>query len=251
MPREDKKRLYRQRVADGICTKCGKESASSNTKKCLTCHQYEANSRNAEKDKIRRSNVRNSRKKEGLCISCGNRSPADGLTKCDECRRKQNQSTSEKRSKRHENGICVRCGINKPYGTYKICQECRSKEAAIKREKYIEQGLCKNCGANPIRHDETVICQKCFERNKKNRQKRNQNNWRLILDHYGRKCANCNEDNVEFLTIDHVGDDGAEHRRKIGRGSDVLKKWVVKNNFPDTIQILCYNCNCSKNRGTC
>lgn len=78
-----------------------------------------------------------------------------------------------------------------------------------------------------------------------------------VFDHYGRVCACCGEDNEVFLTLDHINNDGAEHRRKLGNGkqtsSDKVWQWVIKNGFPTNFQILCYNCNCGKrdNGGTC
>jgi hypothetical protein len=74
-----------------------------------------------------------------------------------------------------------------------------------------------------------------------------------VLDHYGNRCAcpGCECDDVRFLTIDHVNNDGAEHRKKLGggrRGCNTLSmlRWIIKNNYPDTIQPLCMNCNSAK-----
>jgi hypothetical protein len=41
--------------------------------------------------------------------------------------------------------------------------------------------------------------------------------------------------------MDHINNDGAEQRRKLGQLN--LVHWVIKNNFPDGFQILCRNCN--------
>jgi hypothetical protein len=57
------------------------------------------------------------------------------------------------------------------------------------------------------------------------------------------KCCLCLESNVEFLVIDHVSGNGANHRREIGEGSGVLYKWLKKNKFPPGFRVLCYNCN--------
>ena len=66
----------------------------------------------------------------------------------------------------------------------------------------------------------------------------------LVYDHYGRKCACCGEDHIEFLAIDHINGDGKEHRKQIGRNR--LYKWLVDNNFPAGFQVLCHNCNMAK-----
>lgn len=63
----------------------------------------------------------------------------------------------------------------------------------------------------------------------------------------GGKCACCGEEEAEFLTIDHVNNDGAEDRRK-GRTGSFLK--VRREGFPmDKYQLLCFNCNSSKSFG--
>ena len=73
-----------------------------------------------------------------------------------------------------------------------------------------------------------------------------------VFDHYGWSCACCGESVPEFLTIDHVNGDGAEHRREIGPGPAASHRWIIDRGFPDTFQTLCYNCNCAKHvYGTC
>jgi len=59
------------------------------------------------------------------------------------------------------------------------------------------------------------------------------------------KCACCNIQEIEFLTIDHI-----EGRKKFGHkrgfsGSKLLK-WIIDNHFPEGFQILCWNCNAAK-----
>jgi hypothetical protein len=67
-------------------------------------------------------------------------------------------------------------------------------------------------------------------------------------------CNCCKETEKSMLCLDHINNDGYEHRKQIGsRGGIGIYIWIVKNNFPDGFQILCYNCNQSKriNGGTC
>lgn len=72
------------------------------------------------------------------------------------------------------------------------------------------------------------------------------------MDHYGRECACCGESQVLFLCLDHVENDGAAHRKEQGTGSKFME-WVVKNNYPQGFQVLCWNCNAGKhlNGGIC
>jgi hypothetical protein len=68
----------------------------------------------------------------------------------------------------------------------------------------------------------------------------------------GYSCRCCGETTPEFLTIDHINGDGANHRRIIGRCGNTLLLWLKKNNFPTGFQILCWNCQWGKRRdGIC
>jgi len=74
----------------------------------------------------------------------------------------------------------------------------------------------------------------------------------LILNRYGNKCVCCGESIQEFLTIDHILNDGNIERKKF-KSQDEYYRWIIKENFPDTLQILCMNCNFGKrmNKGVC
>ncbi len=81
----------------------------------------------------------------------------------------------------------------------------------------------------------------------------------IVFNHYGLSCACCGESLYEFLTIDHINNDGAKQRKEIfgplhrsGAGTAIYK-WLIKNNFPEGFQTLCWNCNCGKriNNGVC
>lgn len=72
----------------------------------------------------------------------------------------------------------------------------------------------------------------------------------LVYDHYGRSCACCGEFRKQFLTIDHIARDGSHHRKTF---HGLICDWLVRNGYPDGFQILCFNCNCGRerNNGTC
>jgi len=68
----------------------------------------------------------------------------------------------------------------------------------------------------------------------------------VVLTHYGNgkcACVRCGVDDVRVLCIDHINDDGKEHRAKIGGGGRHIYKWLVENNYPEGFQTLCMNCN--------
>lgn len=74
---------------------------------------------------------------------------------------------------------------------------------------------------------------------------------RMVMDAYGGPvCACCGETIYEFLTIDHMNNDGADHRRAIGQH---LYRWLIENDYPEGFQVLCMNCNYGKQRngGVC
>ena len=85
--------------------------------------------------------------------------------------------------------------------------------------------------------------------------KRYRQNKRLeILEHYGKICKCCGETQLEFLTIDHINNDGAQHRRDLGKGASSYNVWldIIRNGFPPDFQILCMNCNWAKGKyGKC
>lgn len=67
----------------------------------------------------------------------------------------------------------------------------------------------------------------------------------------GKVCACCGDDREYFMTIDHINNDGAEHRRQISPSGAALTRWIVKNGT-DGFQLLCANCHLAKTRlGTC
>jgi hypothetical protein len=71
---------------------------------------------------------------------------------------------------------------------------------------------------------------------------------------YGNKCNCCGETNRDFLTLDHVMNDGA--KRRGGYSYRDLKqeyKHATSEYNPSIYQVLCYNCNCGKqrNNGVC
>lgn len=74
-----------------------------------------------------------------------------------------------------------------------------------------------------------------------------------VLSAYGGRCQCCGETTEEFLTIDHVYNDGAAHRKNIGGGGSSTYIWLKRNGFPkDRFQLLCMNCNWGKARyGQC
>jgi len=71
----------------------------------------------------------------------------------------------------------------------------------------------------------------------------------IVIFHYGGKCMCCGESNIEFLTMDHINNDGAKHRKELKENGHIhIYDWIIKNDFPDTFQVLCMNCNWAKGK---
>ena len=68
-----------------------------------------------------------------------------------------------------------------------------------------------------------------------------------VMQHYGSECRCCGEQELRFLEIDHINNDGAKHRKEIGVGH-ILYRWLIDQGFPGDFQILCSNCNAGKHR---
>jgi len=95
--------------------------------------------------------------------------------------------------------------------------------------KYVEERRLTVLNSNHAKSDRSTI--------RKRKEK--------VISQYGGRCTCCGETNIDLLTIDHINNDGAEHRRKIG-GSVWVYRWLIRNNFPTDFQVLCWNHNSSR-----
>lgn len=187
----------------------------------------------------------------GLC-KCGRPRSYLDLKLCMMCQKSNKlrckKNGVELRRKRSQLGLCMTCGKCPPATGRKRCAKClETIKASVKRkrEKWKENGQCIRCGgeSNWEKH-----CPKCRARQVAfMRQYRHR-----VFDAYGGyKCACCGETEYEFLTIDHVNNDGAQHRSRVG--SRGIYRDIVKQGFPaGPYQVLCMNCNWGKRRhGVC
>ena len=69
-----------------------------------------------------------------------------------------------------------------------------------------------------------------------------------VIAGYGGKCqcpGGCDCAVPEFLTIDHVNNDG--HKDRKIRHTSGLYRWLLKNGCPrENYRLMCYNCNCGR-----
>ena len=60
------------------------------------------------------------------------------------------------------------------------------------------------------------------------------------------ECMCCGEDVYDFLTIEHIKNDGNEDSKKF-KSSRKWYKHLIEKNLYDRITIACWNCNCGRN----
>ena len=126
---------------------------------------------------------------------------------------------------------CTKCGAKKPLEAFRVD---RSTLSGHKQP-------CKRCSCENLKN-----WVKTTEAGRQWQKRQRFTLRKQVLAAYGSRCVCCGESTPEFLTIDHIQNAGAVHRKEIGKG-DRLEKWRRKHAFPkDNFQLLCFNCNCAK-----
>lgn len=89
-------------------------------------------------------------------------------------------------------------------------------------------------------------------RYRESKRRRNLELKHQVMEYYSNGkpiCSLCGFSDIRALCIDHINNDGAEHRRRVcgnsrnGGGTSSTYFWLRKNGFPDGFQVLCFNCN--------
>jgi hypothetical protein len=161
---------------------------------------------------------------DSLQLALGGLVDRQGKKKCSQCWRKRSCKHFETRSYGSIDGL------------KSFCRDCSKK---LKRCWY---GKNKN---------KAKQSRDRWESKNKEKMRISRNEWRRKLrveciQAYGGKCMcpGCKERKMEFLTIDHVDNNGAMHRKQVGRSIFI---WLKRNGFPKRgFRVLCYNCNCSR-----
>lgn len=69
-----------------------------------------------------------------------------------------------------------------------------------------------------------------------------------VLMYYGSgklACVKCGFTDVRALSIDHINDNGAQHRKELIKHNQTgawFYLWLKRNNYPEGYQTLCMNC---------
>jgi len=148
--------------------------------------------------------------------------------------------------------ICKKCHLEYKRRRYWNNPEVCEKEKQRLREYRRRIGLdvLRERARKRYREDDEFR-ERLRRHDKKYRQKYRE----IVLKHYGGdppKCECCGESRIEFLTIDHIRGGGTAEHKRLGRYGTTYYKWLIDNNFPEGLRVLCYNCNCSRgNYGYC
>lgn len=231
----------RQRLVKGLCA-CGNPVRDGHTI-CLDCTR-----RKSFQPQYRTTYQR--WRRGGLCLTCG----AGRAANRSQCRPCLDQNVTIDKARRERNlaaGLCISCGRVAPQQGITRCGDCarRHKEnsdrAVVKTRAYTS---CAECGR---RRRPSALSSECIACENSNGKFQNPTLRQIVYAHYGSKCTCCGETDKHFLSIDHIHNDGWKDRKE--RGSKGMYALIAELGFPDTFQILCYNCNMAKGHygGTC
>ena len=136
-------------------------------------------------------------------------------------------TSKEERARRKNLGICVICGSNSVKENLFRCEKCSlitNRNVKKRRNSLIAAGLCCWCGKNYL-HTKR-FCLSCYAKHKESGKRTRQKlKAEIFLGYGGAFCACCGESELAFLSIDHINDNGAEHRRVIGQSR--LYYWLL------------------------
>lgn len=113
--------------------------------------------------------------------------------------------------------------------------------------------------------EKAKACKRSYWLEHKEQSTRSMRKYRLklktaALEAYGGcRCACCGEEELKFLTLDHMNGDGKAHRAEMKDKHHLSGTWfylaLKKENYPKDIglQVLCFNCNMGRetNGGIC
>lgn len=162
---------------------------------------------------------------------------------------------------------CVKCQKEKPIAEFNFshkklgyrrheCRECESD----RKNGWFNANHARETHKRNIHYWHTRknanIPQKAREKNREYQKTYRDNLKKEVFDHYGCFCACCGETEPKFLTLDHVNNDGYAMRKYKGHPPAAQAQfyvWIIRNNYPDSFQVLCMNCNFGKarNNGVC
>jgi len=188
--------------------------------------------------------------RKGLCPRCFKRpSRAPGHSYCKEChtdcRRRYRMYYLRDRNRKRRLGLCLKCD-EVPDPGYTQCRIHLARSIRwyrAKRDRLRRAGLCVKCGkARDCALLHCLSCRTAFNQYSRMVRRRLRE---IVLSLYGHECRCCHVTDAEFLSIDHLRNDGYIERRRIDSIS-LLKRIVAMREIRGRYQLLCHNCNMAK-----
>ena len=167
------------RLARGICTKCGRRPNEPDRRLCATCGErrrqrgreryarargdglkYGGKDPAAKRAQARRRSRdrQRARRKSSLCIRCGRRPPVKAGSSCTTCLENRRASDRQTYAERRAAGLCTRCG-KRTFEGAPVCGPCavlddcyRETKNDANRRRYAERRAawtCTHCGSRP------------------------------------------------------------------------------------------------------
>jgi hypothetical protein len=167
------------------------------------------------------------------CVNCF-KARVSAFLLCLKCRLKHRSANKQDRERKRRLRVCLTCTerAERGYVTCGICLGLRTSQEALRRAR----GVCVKCTAPTTSRS---LCARCWRK----RKKRQRDVREAVLRRYGNACRCCGERN--FLTIDHVFNDGHIERKTLGARS-LLYKLLREEGLNPRYQLLCWNCNEAK-----
>lgn len=166
-------------------------------------------------------------------------------------RKKNNPETLRRRKERLKRlGLCINCAA-RPAGRRNLCTRCLDLANAACRALYRKRkasSLCPKCRL-PLPSNKSQ-CAKCLQRQIDRARLRRKETKLFVVGWFGGKCGDCAETDIRTLSLDHVDNDGAAHRRLLNGTIRVWKhveKEIKALGKPShNLQLLCLNCHAKK-----
>lgn len=183
--------------------------------------------------------------------------PSQDLMCCTRCRESKPLSEMTVRSKRGREKLCHACQLAY-YRKYR--SENREKDNAAKAD-WLSRNKDKVRAQGIARRKEKIAAMSApeldaFRKSQNNKAKQQSDAIKAtVFEAYGGwVCACCGETERNFLTIDHMRNNGNKLRKEGVHGHGTkFYRWLVRVKFPTDFQVLCMNCNFGKrmNNGIC
>ena len=174
------RRRHTERLASGLCTRCGKTPPEPGLKVCAGCAEKRRAADKARRDRARARGAayagrdpvkcrraeragdkrrRRARREAGLCTRCGRRPPADGRSVCEPCGEAVRAAERARYAARRAAGACVRCAELAIAGSSRCARHAAleaervsssERRSAVRKKRYSRRrarGQCVDCGA--------------------------------------------------------------------------------------------------------